>query len=74
MKNAEASNLIGTYQFVTSNRANVRSGPGFSYEVEYSLYKGDPVYVYDTRSANGRTWCNIGNGWISYRTLNGETK
>lgn len=74
LKNAEASNLIGTYQFVTSNRANVRSGPGFSYEVEYSLYRGDPVYVYDTRSANGRTWCNIGNGWISYRTLNGEAK
>ena len=74
LKNAEASNLIGTYQFVTSNRANVRSGPGFSYGVEYSLYRGDPVYVYDTRSANGRTWCNIGNGWISYRTLNGEAK
>ena len=74
LKNEEASNLIGTYQFVTSNRANVRSGPGFSYGVEYSLYRGDPVYVYDTRSANGRTWCNIGNGWISYRTLNGEAK
>lgn len=74
LKNAEASNLIGTYQFVTSNRANVRSGPGFSYGVEYSLYRGDPVYVYDTRSANGRIWCNIGNGWISYRTLNGEAK
>lgn len=74
LKNAEASNLIGTYQFVTSGRANVRSGPGFSYGVEFSLYKGDPVYVYDTRRADGRTWCNIGNGWISYRTLNGESK
>lgn len=74
LKNAEASNLIGTYQFVTSIRANVRSGPGFSYGVEFSLYKGDPVYVYDTRRADGRTWCNIGNGWISYRTLNGESK
>lgn len=74
LKNAEASNLIGTYQFVTSSRANVRSGPGFSYGVEFSLYKGDPVYVYDTRRADGRTWCNIGNGWISYRTLNGESK
>ena len=74
LKNAEASNLIGTYQFVTSSRANVRSGPGFSYGVEFSLFRGDPVYVYDTRRANGRTWCNIGAGWISYRTLNGESK
>lgn len=74
LKNAEASNLIGTYQFVTSGRANVRSGPGFDYGVEFSLFKGDPVYVYDTRRADGRTWCNIGSGWISYRTLNGEAK
>lgn len=74
LKNAEASNLIGTYQFVTSGRVNVRSGPGFDYGVEFSLFKGDPVYVYDTRRADGRTWCNIGNGWISYRTLNGEAK
>lgn len=72
LKNSEASNLIGTYQFVTSSKANVRSGPSFSYGVSFVLYKGDPVYVYDTRRANGRTWCNIGNGWISYRTLNGE--
>lgn len=72
LRNSEASNLIGTYQYVTSSKANVRSGPGFAYGVSFVLYKGDAVYVYDTRRANGRTWCNVGNGWISYRTLNGE--
>ncbi|MBU5668320.1 zinc-ribbon domain-containing protein [Peptoniphilus sp. MSJ-1] len=74
LKKSNAANLIGTYQYVTSKRANVRSGPGFSYGVSYSLYRGDAVYVFDTKSADGRTWCNIGNGWISYRTLNGEAK
>ena len=74
LQNREVSSLIGTYQFVTSGKANVRSGPGFAYTISYVLHKGDPVYVYDTRRADGRTWCNVGNGWISYRTLNGEAK
>lgn len=74
LRKSNAANLIGTYQYVTSSRANVRSGPGFAYGVSYSLYRGDAVYVFDTKSADGRTWCNIGNGWISYRTLNGEAK
>lgn len=74
LKRVEASSLIDTYQFVTAGKANVRSGPGFDYGIEFTLYKGDSVYGYDTRRANGRTWCNIGNGWISYRTLNGEIK
>jgi len=74
LKKQSAASLIGTYQYVTSSRANVRSGPGFSYGISYNLYKGNPVYVFDTKNADGRTWCNIGDGWISYRTLNGEAK
>ena len=74
LRKREVSSLVGTYQFVTSGKANVRSGPGFAYTISYVLQKGDAVYVYDTRSADGRTWCNVGNGWISYRTLNGEAK
>lgn len=74
LQNHEVSSLVGTYQFVTSGKANVRSGPGFAYTISYVLHKGDPVYVYDTIRADGRTWCNVGNGWISYRTLNGEAK
>ncbi|WP_277220968.1 zinc-ribbon domain-containing protein [Peptoniphilus vaginalis] len=71
LQNREVSSLVGTYQFVTSGKANVRSGPGFVYSISYVLHRGDPVYVYDTRRSDGRTWCNIGDGWISYRTLNG---
>ena len=74
LQNREVSSLVGTYQFVTSGKANVRSGPGFAYSISYVLHRGDPVYVYDTKRSDGRTWCNVGNGWISYRTLNGEAK
>jgi len=74
LQNREVSSLVDTYQFVTSGKANVRSGPGFVYSISYVLHRGDPVYVYDTRRSDGRTWCNIGDGWISYRTLNGEAK
>ena len=74
LQNREVSSLVGTYQFVTSGKANVRSGPGFAYTISYVLHRGDPVYVYDTKRSDGRTWCNVGNGWISYRTLNGEEK
>lgn len=74
LQNREVSSLVGTYQFVTSGKANVRSGPGFAYSISYVLHRGDSVYVYDTRRSDGRTWCNIGDGWISYRTLNGEAK
>lgn len=74
LQDREVSSLVGTYQFVTSGKANVRSGPGFAYSISYVLHRGDPVYVYDTRRSDGRTWCNVGDGWISYRTLNGEAK
>ena len=74
LQNREVSSLVDTYQFVTSGKANVRSGPGFAYSISYVLHRGDPVYVYDTKRSDGRTWCNIGDGWISYRTLNGEAK
>ena len=72
-KQAKASsNIINTFQYVTSGSANVRSGPGKNYRVNYSLDRGAEVYVYDTFYDGTRTWCNIGDGWISYRTLNGE--
>lgn len=67
-----ASNIINTFQFVTSGAANVRSGPGKGYSINYSLGRGAEVYIYDTYYDGTRTWCNIGDGWISYRTLNGE--
>ncbi|MDO5712915.1 MAG: hypothetical protein Q4Q07_00660 [Tissierellia bacterium] len=65
-------NLIGTWQYVQTGEANVRSGPGLGYSVLYSLGRGSAVYVYDTYNDSVRIWCNIGDGWISYRTLNGE--
>ncbi|WP_308533779.1 SH3 domain-containing protein [uncultured Peptoniphilus sp.] len=68
----EGDRLINTYQYVTSKIANVRSGPGLSYPVQYVLNYGDEVYVIDTKHDSVRTWCNIGYGWISYRTLDGS--
>ena len=68
----EASRILFTTQRVTAAQANVRSGPGKSYPTLYTLERGDTVYVIDTHSDSVRTWCNIGDGWISYRTLNGE--
>lgn len=69
---SEGSRILYTTQYVTSSSANVRSGPGKGYPVIYTLDYGSPVYVIDTQADSVRTWCNIGDGWISYRTLNGE--
>ena len=69
---SEASRILYTYQYVTAAEANVRTGPGKNYPVAYTLSRGAEVYVIDTQSDSMRTWCNIGDGWISYRTLNGE--
>ena len=70
----ESRSLIGSWQVVRAGQANVRSGPGKGYSVLYILHRGDSVYVYDTYNDSVRTWCDIGDGWISYRTLNGEIK
>lgn len=64
--------LQGTYQYITSSVANIRSGPGLKYSITGKLYEGDSVYVYDAREDGERVWCNIGIGWVSYRTMNGE--
>ena len=69
---SEASRILYTVQYVTAAEANVRTGPGKNYPVAYTLNRGDEVYVIDAQSDSVRTWCNIGDGWISYRTLNGE--
>ncbi|CAC9930334.1 hypothetical protein PEPNEM18_00883 [Aedoeadaptatus nemausensis] len=69
---SEASRILYTTQRVTAAHANVRSGPGKGYPTLYVLDRGASVYVIDTQSDSVRTWCNIGDGWISYRTLNGE--
>ena len=71
-KASEVSRILYTYQYVTAAEANVRTGPGKNYPVAYTLTRGAEVYVIDTQSDSVRTWCNIGDGWISYRTLNGE--
>lgn len=71
-KASEASRILYTVQYVTAAEANVRTGPGKNYPVAYTLTRGAEVYVIDTQSDSVRTWCNIGDGWISYRTLNGE--
>ena len=69
---SEASRILYTYQYVTAAEANVRTGPGKNYPVAYTLSRGAEVYVIDTQSDSVRAWCNIGDGWISCRTLNGE--
>jgi len=59
---------------VTASSLNVRSGPGTSYSVVGTLYRGNTGYLYDAREirANGYTWVPIYNtshtalwGWIA---------
>ena len=65
--------LNGNYLYVTALKANVRSGPGQSYPLLYSLEKGSEVYVYDsTVNDKGIIWINIGDGWSSYKNFNGD--
>ena len=65
--------LNGNYLYVTALKANVRSGPGQSYPLLYSLGKGTEVYVYDsTVNDKGIIWINIGDGWSSYKNFNGD--
>ncbi|MDY6065494.1 MAG: zinc-ribbon domain-containing protein [Finegoldia sp.] len=71
--NSPGAALIGTTQTITSDSAHVRSGPGKGYGALYYLQKGDTVYIYDTYyESSDRTWCNIGDGWVSYNTMNGS--
>lgn len=67
-----SGSFLNTHQTVQSSSANVRSGPSLDSPVIYSLEKGDGVYVSDTIESGVRTWCFIGDGWISSRTLTGE--
>lgn len=64
--------LIGTMQVVRTKSANIRSGPGFKYGIVGELFEGDSVYVYNATTRDGRTWVDVGDGWMSYKTLNGE--
>ena len=59
---------------VTASALSVRSGPGTSYSIVGTLYKGDTGYLYDAReiSADGYTWVPIYNsshtalwGWVA---------
>lgn len=63
--------LIGKDKIIRSSNANIRSGPGLSYQVIDSLSKGDTVHINRTKYADERIWCNIGDGWISINTING---
>lgn len=67
-----ANNLRDKRLTVTALNANVRSGPGLNYSLEYSIPKGDDVYVYDTL-VNGKViWLYIGDGWTSHKNFNGD--
>ena len=69
----QSTGLNGNYLYVTALKANVRSGPGQSYPLLYSLGKGTEVYVYDsTVNDKGIIWINIGDGWSSYKNFNGD--
>lgn len=70
---SQNTGLNGNYLYVTALKANVRSGPGQSYPLLYSLGKGTEVYVYDsTVNDKGIIWINIGDGWSSYKNFNGD--
>lgn len=49
----------------SAGELNVRSGPGTNYSQVGRLKGGDAVTVYEQQTSNGKTWGNIGNGWVS---------
>lgn len=56
---------------INTDTANVRSGPGFIYNIVKVLNKHDIVFVYNRKEADGRTWLNIGDSeWVSINTTN----
>lgn len=63
-------NLIGKTIYVTNTTANVRSGPGLSYPVLFSIDKLTPVYVSDySVDDRGIIWLYCESGWISYKNF-----
>ncbi len=69
----------GYVNYVTSNKANIRSGPSINSSVITYVSKGSTVQIYETVQDVGRTWChaiitssvtgNSYDGWISSRNL-----
>lgn len=65
--------------YVTSNKANIRSGPSINSSIITYVSQGSSVYIYDIVEDIGRTWCraiitssvtgNSYDGWISSRNL-----
>lgn len=69
--NAVANAITGTYQYITSSKANARSAPSKGSAVVGTLYRGDSVYVYSTYvESEKRIWCKTDYGWVSYNTMN----
>lgn len=69
--NSIAKAITGTYQYITSGEANVRSAPSKGSSVVGTVRRGDEVYIYDTYvESESRIWCKTDLGWISYNTMN----
>lgn len=49
---------------VTTDKLNVRSGPGTDYEVVGSLYRGDRVFITEFKIAGNLKWGKVSRGWI----------
>ena len=77
VKDENLENVTGGARRYISNEdagyANIRSGPGTGYEVEYSLNNGQSVYttgytVYSER--DGYSWAELSDGnWIACHLL-----
>ena len=69
----------GFVNYVTSDKANIRSGPSIDSPVITYVSRGSTVQIYETIQDVGRTWChaiitssvtgNSYDGWISSRNL-----
>lgn len=69
----------GFVNYVTSDKANIRSGPSINSSVITYVSRGSTVQIYETVQDVGRTWChaiitssvtgNSYDGWISSRNL-----
>ena len=76
----KADGLLNTYQYVTVEKANLRTSPTLNSQVIVELSKGSDLYVKETKiEGTERIWCKVEaldsitnenyEGWMSYKNM-----
>lgn len=77
----DAEKIIGTFQTVVTEEANIRSAPRIGDNIIAKLKQGAELYILDTKvESASRIWCKVRfydpwysdyyEGWVSYNTMN----